>query len=322
MAGSWPLKEPNVIKANLIHLSYNMWRDRVFAPSDLAPRAEVDYDPRLRFDEHLWRDVLRRMADAGMNMVLLDLGDAVRYQSHPEIAIEGAWSPAKLRQELNFCRSLGIEPIPKLNFSACHDIWLGEYSRKLSTPEYYTVCADLIREVADLFDAPRFFHIGMDEETWQHQKELLYVVVRQGSLWWHDLNFLVAAVEKAGARAWVWSDVLWNCGKDVFRKNMPRSVLQSNWYYGNLFPLPENDPANFVRAYHWLEEMGYEQVPTASTWSHRENYALTAEYCRQHVPAHRLLGFLMSTWRPTQEARRQTHLDAIQATQLGGRTGA
>ena len=67
-----------------------MWRDRVFASSDPTPREEVDSDPRLRFDARLCRDTLRRMADAGMNMVLLDLGDAVRYQSHPEIAIEGA----------------------------------------------------------------------------------------------------------------------------------------------------------------------------------------------------------------------------------------
>jgi len=292
-----------------------MWLDREFTVSDVPEQKDIHYDPRLRFDERLWHDVITRMADAGMNMVVLDLGDAVRYRSHPEIAIDGAWPPEKLRQELNFCRQLGVEPIPKINFSACHDIWLGEYSRKLSTREYYTVCADLIHEVADLFDAPRFFHIGMDEETWQHQGELLYAVVRQGSLWWHDLNFLVQAVEKAGLRAWVWSDVLWNCDREVFRENMPLSVLQSNWYYGNAFPLPENDPKNYVRAYHWLEELGYEQVPTGSTWSCRENYALTVEYCRKHVPAQRLLGFMMATWRPTLEARRQSHLDAIQVVE-------
>ncbi len=300
-----------MIKANLIHLSYNMWGDREFADGDPIDRREVYYDPRLRFDERLWRDVITRMAEAGMNMVILDLGDAVRYQSHPEIAVEGAWLPAKLRQELEFCRRLGIEPIPKLNFSACHDAWLGEYSRKLSTREYYTVCGDLVREVADLFGGPRFFHIGMDEETWHHQRELIYAVVRQGDLWWHDLNVLVQAVEQTGGRAWVWSDVIWNCGREIFRKNMPLSVVQSNWYYGKVFPLPDNDPSNCVRAYHWLDEMGYEQVPTASTWGEQENYPLTVAYCRKHLTAQRLLGFMMTTWRPTLEARRQPHLDAI-----------
>jgi len=304
-----------VIKANLIHLSFNMWRDREFRESDTPQQKDIYYEPQLRFDERLWRDVIAHMAEAGMNMAVLDLGDAVVYHSHPEIAIQNAWPVKKVRQELDFCRSLGVEPVPKLNFSACHDVWLGEYARKLATREYYAVCADLIREVADLFGGPRLFHIGMDEETWQHQGNMLYAVVRQGELWWHDLNFLVQTVERAGAKAWVWSDVLWNCDRNVFQTNMPRTVLQSNWYYGNRFPLPENDPLNYVRAYHWLDEMGYEQVPTGSTWSHRENYALTVEYCRKHLSAQRLLGFMMATWRPTLEARRQAHLDAIQSVQ-------
>ncbi len=302
-----------MIKANLIHLGYNMWRDRPFAASDPAEHKDLYYDPRLRFEERLWRDVITRMAGAGMNMVVLDLGDAVAYESHPEIALKDAWSPAKLREELAFCRQLGVEPIPKLNFSACHDTWLGEYARKLSTREYYAACTDLIREVSGLFSTPRFFHIGMDEETWQHQRHQMYAVVRQGALWWDDLNFLVQAAEGAGSRAWVWSDVLWNCDRAVFRKNMPLRVLQSNWYYGNVFPLPENDPRNDVRGYEWLEEMGYDQVPTGSTWSHRENYALTVGYCRQHVSPARLMGFMMATWRPTLEERRQVHLAAVDA---------
>jgi len=199
---------------------------------------------------------------------------------------------------------------------------LGEYARKLATREYYAVCADLIREVADIFGGPRFFHIGMDEETWQHQRELLYVVVRQGDLWWHDLNFLVRAVEGAGSRAWVWSDVVWNCDRDIFQANMPRTVLQSNWYYRDSFPLPEDDPLNYVRAYHWLDEMGYEQVPTGSTWLHQENYALTVQYCRKHLSEQRLLGFMMTTWRPTLEPWRQTHLNAVCAVRSTWHSGA
>ena len=38
-------------------------------------------------------------------------------------------------------------------------------------------------------------------------------------------------------------------------------------------------------------------------------------YCRKHVPSQRLLGFMMTTWRPTLEAWRQAHLDAVQEVQ-------
>ena len=97
------------------------------------------------------------MSQQGMNMVLVDLGDGVKYESHPEIAVNNAWSTARLKQELAKLREMGLEPIPKLNFAAGHDVWLGKYSRMVSTDIYYGVCKDLIEEVSALFDKPRFF---------------------------------------------------------------------------------------------------------------------------------------------------------------------
>ena len=88
-------------------------------------------------------------------------------------------------------RKMGLEPIPKLNFAAGHDIWLGKYSRMVSTDTYYGVCSDLIEEVIDLFDKPRFFHLGMDEENAEDQRYLNLVVIRQHDLWWHDFYFFL-----------------------------------------------------------------------------------------------------------------------------------
>ena len=106
----------------------------------------------------------------------------MKYESHPELAVNGSWSREALEKEIAYAKSLGIELIPKLNFSACHDIWLGEYSRMLSTRVYYQVCADLIAEVCDIFK-PRFFHLGMDEETEEHQRNYDYCVIRNHDLW-------------------------------------------------------------------------------------------------------------------------------------------
>ena len=75
---------PRLIWGNLLHLSYNMWSDRSVPELE---RKFTCYKPFLRFDDRLWRDLLRRMAAAGMNMVVIDLGDGVRYESHPEIAV-------------------------------------------------------------------------------------------------------------------------------------------------------------------------------------------------------------------------------------------
>jgi hypothetical protein len=161
--------------------------------------------------------------------------------------VENAWSPDKLRHELQKMRSLGLEPIPKLNFSASHDIWLGEYSRMVSTSIYYKVCSDLIREVCELFDTPRYFHLGMDEETAAHQQNRLYAAIRQYDLWWHDLFFFVNCVEECGTRAWVWADYIWH-HEEEFLRQMPRSVLQSNWYYACDFSPEAIDPSEELRA--------------------------------------------------------------------------
>ncbi len=296
-------KGDKMIWANLLHLSYNMWVDR-----DVPGREEyISARPYLRFDCGLWNDLLKKMADVGMNMVVIDLGDGVKYESHPEIAVQGAWTVSQLRRELAKIRKMGLEPIPKLNFSACHDTWLGTYSRCVSTDTYYGVCRDLIAEVIDLFDRPRFFHLGMDEETAGHQRYHEYVVIRQYDLWWHDLYFFIEEVERGGVRPWIWSDYLWDHPEEFFKK-MPKSVLQSNWYYGRSF----SKKLKYVKAYLDLEEHGYDQIPTGSNWSVPENFGRTVTYCRRHIAPERLKGFLQTSWKPTLEDCRERHIQAIE----------
>ena len=299
----------NMIWANLLHLSTNMWIDYERPPS---AEERSYYDPSLRFDKDLWDEVTERMAEAGLNMVVIDLGDGVKYESHPEIAVKRAWTPKRLRRELERLRKLGLEPIPKLNFSACHDAWLGSYSRMVSTDTYYGVCKDLIREVAALFDRPRFFHLGMDEETPQHQRRHRYMVVRQGDLWWHDFLFLAREVKAAGVRPWIWSDYVWQHADEFFAR-MPKYVLQSNWYYSHSF----SKKIRYVEAYLDLEKQGYDQIPTGTNlagydWASPDSFERTVHWCARHIFPKRLFGFLQTAWQPTTARHRRQHLDAIE----------
>ena len=291
------------MRGYLVHLSFNMWADRK------APEWKLDHisaKPYLRFDDGLWDELIDKMVEAGLNTVVIDVGDGIQYRSHPEIAVEGAWSADRLRTELARLRAAGLEPLPKLNFSACHDTWLGPYARMLSTEPYYQVCGDLIDEVIELFDKPRLFHLGMDEETARHQRHYAYVTIRQHELWWHDVGFFVDRVARAGVRPWVWSDYVWD-RPDLFYERMPRSVLQSNWYYGADF----GPDVGYANAYLELEARGYDQVPTGSNWSDAGNMQGTVGFCRAHIAPERLLGFLQTVWRPTLASCRDRHLDAI-----------
>lgn len=314
--------EQKMIWANLLHLSYNMWEDNT------TPKYKDDnyqcttcqearewahcFRTELTFDDSVWDALLKHMVAAGMNMVIIDLGDGIQYESHPEIAVKNAWTPAKLKIELAKMRKMGLEPIPKLNFATTHDAWLKDYSRMVSTDIYYGVCKDLIEEVSILFSRPRFFHLGMDEETAAHQVNQNYAVLRQKDLWWGDLYFFIGEVEKNGSRPWIWSDYAWH-NPEIFFRKMPKSVLQSNWYYNASFDLNKLVGVNktYVELYNKLEANGYDQVPTGSNHYVTENFEATVDYCKKIIDPSRLSGFMQSAWRPTLEPCLDRHKEAI-----------
>ena len=281
----------------------NMWSDvpvKDWALTKKEDLAEVSSLDVLRFDEEVWRRLTDRMVQKGFNAVVMDLGEGCIYPSHPELAVKGSWSAERLQKELARLRGIGIEPIPKLNFSTCHDTWLKEYGRMVSTPEYYRVCADVIRDVCEIFDKPRLLHLGYDEENFGNQRKYAYAVVRQGELWWHDFLFFVKTVEKLGMRPWIWSDKIWH-GKDEFLSRMPKSVMQSNWYYRQWFDfetIPKERRVH-LESFLTLEKAGFDQIPCGSNWACDENIAGLVRFCRKNIAPERLKGFLMTTWGPT-----------------------
>ena len=136
------MKSPK-IWSYLIHLGRNMWLDKYSSIPSRESRLPP-YRDSLLTDDHVWNEVIRCLPSQGINTVVIDLGEGVVYESHPELAVEGSWSKDKLLRKLDEIRSLGMEPVPKMNFSACHDAWLQEYSHRLSTPEYREVVGELI----------------------------------------------------------------------------------------------------------------------------------------------------------------------------------
>jgi len=276
--------------AYFIQLGENMWGD------EGSTRRWTPWFPKLNTDETVWREVIDFLPSQGFNTVLIDIGDGLQYETHPEISIPGAWSKDKLKKELDHMRSIGLTPLPKLNFSAGHDAWLKEYSRMLSTSIYYQVCEDLIKEVAELFDYPEYFHLGMDEENYGNQKHMTFCAIRHRDLWWHDAYFLFDICERLGMRPWVWADFCWH-EPDAYFSKMPKSVLQSNWYYGPINKNPDGTYAEkYYNAYLKLEEHGFDQVPTSSTWEVQFNTHETMELGKEHIAPERLIGYMTAAW--------------------------
>ena len=174
--------------------------------------------------------------------------------------------------------------------------------------------ADVLRGVwrsdqgdAELFGKPRLFHLGYDEETWGHQAKYDYVVVRQGETWWRDFLFFVEQVEKNGSRAWIWSDYYWH-HPELFMSRMPKSVLQSNWYYSESF---DPEQVAYVQAYLDLDKAGFEQIPTGSNWANATNFQGTVDFCTANLNPELLKGFMQTAWMPTLNASREAHWQAV-----------
>ena len=304
------------VKSLLLHLGHNMWCDWYPEGFDFARLEEKRRrnlpDTELRSKDPLWRQVTDHAAAKGVNMIVVDLGEGLVYPSHPELAIKGSWSPDKMRDEVLRLRGMGIEAIPKLNFSTTHNGWLKHYRRMLSTPTYYRVCEDLIADIAEIFGHPRFMHIGFDEETAHHQdndSRTLLITVRKGEFWWHDFLHIVKTVEKNGMRPWAWSDFGWN-NPDYYTR-CPKSVVQSNWYYDESyggFDLATNKTGDHKRlkAFWDLEKTGYDQIPCGTNWVGWKRKAVKAgaddvigkvvELGRKVIGKDRLLGFMMAPW--------------------------
>ena len=59
---------------------------------DEARKWSNAYRRELTFDENIWNDVLKQISRSGINMLLIDLEDGIRYESHPEIVVKDAWA--------------------------------------------------------------------------------------------------------------------------------------------------------------------------------------------------------------------------------------
>ena len=291
--------------AYLLQLGQKMWiktdrRNERFRGT--TPTLEENTDV-LVFDKEVWTEITAMLPVMGIDTLVIDLGEGVKYNSHPEIAAPNAWNVEELKSEIKRLKSMGITCIPKLNFATSHSMWLGKYHYMTCTDTYYQVCKDLIDEVCEIFGYPELFHLGMDEENPVFQQDHNYplIICRQGDLWWHDTQYLIDCVEKNNVRAWIWCDMVFERDRETFVKRMPKSVLLSYWLYGRdyfTFPGHPNYDDETLRCknYNYLDKHGFDQIPTGSNCSFFENMEMVGRYCKNEISKEHLKGLMMAPW--------------------------
>jgi len=191
------------------------------------------------FDSAIGCEVVKAMAAVGMNLLVIDIADGVRYTAYPEMARHYTVPMQALKAVSDAAHAAGIDVVPKLNFAKSgrnlHDLWMLPHTHPRNCTagmeEYYRVAKDTIAELVAVCRPGRFFHIGMDED---HYRSLPQYV--------DTIKKLRALVRGHKLRAIMWND---SCHDHIqslaqvyahkciaAEKLLPKDVVQVLWDYG------------------------------------------------------------------------------------------
>lgn len=282
-----------------------------------------NFSTKLNTDKSVWDEIVDKAAEFGFNSILIELADGVRYKSHPELAVEGAWEVEELKAELQRLREKGITPYPKLNFSAAHDAWFGIYSRMVSTRYYYAAAKELINEVIDIFDTPEMFNFGFDDENRWYQARYDYICYRQCELYWHDYRFFIDTIRERGVRPWVFVDPYIVDSERFLEETDKDVVISPNYYRSSIYednttkqPLGNEDAMKNLASFKELPELGYEIIPFCSTYIHQFNIKQTVKYVNEDIPNDKVKAILVSALQRTVKQKKFKHFDVLNLTKF------
>ena len=219
------------IRGLLIHISHYdpVWFE-----------AKDDEEP---FDLATAVELVAVMNEVGMNLLVVDCADGVRYKSHPELRRPYTVPMADLRKLAGAAHALGIDVVPKLNFARSgrhhHDDWMRPHSDPRpfwnDMKAYWKVAGELIGELVGVCRPKRFFHVGMDED---HDRSLAQYA--------DAVRTLRGIVGRHGLRTVIWNDSCHSArtsGAQVHADKsraaeglIPRDIVQVVWDYGHAHP--------------------------------------------------------------------------------------
>jgi hypothetical protein len=202
----------------------------------------VWYDRKERerpFDVNLGCEVVKALAEAGFNTLIIDLADGVEYQAFPELKRHYTVPRAVLEQLVACARQEGLEVVPKLNFSkgptprSSHNDWFRPYSEMPEDDAYWAKAFQLVDEVIEVMKPERYFFVGMDEDF-----------LRTPATYVSAVNALHEGLAKRGLRTVMWNDTphlsagMFGCVEKALaaEDKTSRDIVHVLWDYGPLYP--------------------------------------------------------------------------------------
>ncbi|MFW6189609.1 MAG: hypothetical protein ACOC7T_04170 [Planctomycetota bacterium] len=202
------------------------------------------YDPRWverkdseePFSLELALELVDAMAEARMNLLVIDCADGVKYETHPELKRRYTVPMSQLEELAGRARQAGIEVVPKLNWAQSalhrHNHWFRPHHRLFDNEEYWRRSFQLVDELVEACRPERFFHIGMDEDHDRSHAQYAQAIIT-----------LHAGLAERGLRPVMWKDwQTWPSGQVHKEKSMAaedqisRDIVQVPWNYKSTAP--------------------------------------------------------------------------------------
>jgi hypothetical protein len=270
------------------------------------------------------RRVIRTMAALKMNWVAFQIDNRLRYEHDPDLA-RGASAPTKqeLRGLVELAESLGLEAIPMTQCFSHFTYFLNKDKYRqyaeVQDPDpkarhkYWNYCPrhpevheklvfPMIEEQLECFPHAKYFHVGMDEITF----EPIGVCPRckgtpGGELLAEEILRLHEFLKKKGLRMCMWGDQLLveHNGKPPYNTaealpKVPRDVIIFDWHYGAQSSFP---------SLAFFKKQGFDVV--ASGWYEPLNVTEFAWEAKQN----NLLGYGGTTWYGINRIRDEIRLE-------------
>ncbi len=193
------------------------------------PRWNKEKETEERFDHATAEAVIDAMADAGMNLLLIDVEDGVIYKSLPELRKRYSVPMAELGALTLRARRKGLEVVPKLNFSRSplhrHSAWLDPNQADRDSASFWKQGFAAIDEVLTATESSTL-HVGMDEDDTRSPEEYCKATMR-----------LYRGLRRRGVRMAMWAEVghKWRPQerwKEIPAiRELPRDVILMPWSY-------------------------------------------------------------------------------------------
>lgn len=190
------------------------------------------------FDLELGLEIVDAMAKAGLNLLIIDCADGVKYKSHPELKRHYTVPMSYLEKIVRRAKSKGIDIIPKLNFSQSdghkHNHWFRPHNELFDCKDYWKKAFEIIDELIRVCKPKRFFHVGMDEDHSRAYSQYSQAIIK-----------LRNGLKKRNLRTVIWNDssactypsAIIHAEKSLAaEKVIPRDIVQVVWNYGKTEP--------------------------------------------------------------------------------------